>query len=218
MAFNGYTDISSSGPRYGLAPSLPRVGRTDISSSGPGYGVRPPAPGAAAPGGYNYYTQKLRNDAILQPYLGGITTQMGANTVGLGTQQSALLGRYGAVPGANVLGFTPSQEARDLAAASTAGGYSTTAQLAKAYGQTNAGDAAIAAATGRGHSGWVGQYMQQNQDAYQQQQAQALDELLGKLGAAQGNYLGQQQGLQDKAFQATNDTLGRYISAAQAAR
>lgn len=211
VALGGYTDISLSGPRYGLAPAAPRGGYTDISSSGPNYGVAPPKPPAAPTGGYNF-AAALRNDPLLRSYLTGINAQGTALAGNRDAARTSALAQYGAVPDASVLGFNPGSNAYGLANAATQGGVSTTAQLAQAYNRTNADDAAIAGAHGLTHSGYSGQFRQQNLDAYTKQQYDALNALLGQLGTTQSNYLTQEQALQQQAQSATSDALQRQIA------
>jgi len=191
-------------------PAAPRSAFGNVVSEhgqGGGWGAQPAPP---TPFDFNAALQ-----AYLAPSQQLLNAQGGANAGGRDAAYSSLIARYGQVPDASVLGqfgINPSQETRDLAQQATQSGLSTTAQLAQAYRQTQAGDAAAAAARGLGHSGFVGQFTNQNLQGYEQQRAQAVDALLSQLGQARSTYEQQQAALRQQGATDTQNALQMLIA------
>ncbi len=198
------------------------VPRTEHSYAAP---VPPPRP-PAAPTGAAYYSRLLGNDQVLRQQLQGYNTQATAaqGTRDLGDQ--GLIARSGYAPSAGLLEANRgtigdisgllNPETRGLAQAANVSGVSALAQTQHAYGQANAVDAAHAAARGLGHSGLVGQYMNENLGGYQRNQYADQSALLAALAKGQQDYLSTQRDLQGQAGDATNQALARYIAMIQA--
>ena len=145
-----FTDTTS-GRAYAAAPrppAVPRVGRTDISSSGPAYGVRHSRPGAASPTGGGSAAWSLANDPTYQLALRGINTSRAQNEGQFGSTRQGLIAAYGAAPAG--LGFAVDQTTQDLARAGTLGGISTVANTTRNYDTQNAD-----AAAQRPPGGWL---------------------------------------------------------------
>ncbi len=204
---------------FTAAPGV--VPRTENSYAAP-VAPRPPA----APTGAAYYSRLLGNDQILRQQLQGYNTQGNAAQSQRDLGDQGLIAQSGYTPSAGLLQANRgtigdisgllNPETRGLAQAANVSGVSALAQTQHAYGQANAVDAAHAAARGLGHSGLVGQYMNENLGGYQRNQYADQSALLAALGKGQQDYLSTQRDLQGQAGDATNQALARYIAMIQA--
>lgn len=156
------------------------------------------------------------------PQLGAQNAQINAqgitNQAQLTAAQQRAFVQYGAVPGgissalSGDLSAATDPTTAALAQQATAGGVSTTAQLAKAYANQTQSDNASLAARGLLHSGAYGQHANEDLSNYNQAGYQAQQSLEDYLNGLYSGYQTQQQALQQQAAQAANDALTRIIA------
>lgn len=203
----------------GIIGGLPGSGTGDTSSGGSVAG-RAPTIVDAAPGiiGSQWYQDMLANDPQLQAALSAIAAQLSAYQGQMTVAQQQALEQYGAIPAGlpaqyqNLLSPT----VQGIAAANTAGGVSTVAQLQKALHDATLSSNDSLAARGLLHSGAFGQHANENLQGFNTGNYNALQGLLGTLGTDYSNYLGQQDTLNQQSASATSDALTRILNQIQA--
>lgn len=180
---------------------------------------------AAAPilyGPQPNYDALTAGDPQLAATMAQINAQGVTNQAQLTAAQQAALIRYGRIPDtltSTLSGdLTPAVDdvTRGLADQSTASGFSTVAQLLKAYQNQQAGDTASLAARGLLHSGAYGQHQAEDLSNYNLAGANAQSTLMDYLNGLYSGYQTQQQALRTQATQAANDALQRQIAQIQA--
>lgn len=163
------------------------------------------------------YQSLLSGDNQLTAQLGQVNSQGIINKGQLTAAQQRAIVQYGAVPTGISSALTGDLSAATdpttaaLAQQATAGGVSTTAQLAKAYANQTAGDTASLAGRGLLHSGAYGQHANEDLSNYNIAGYQAQQSLEDYLNGLYSGYQTQQQALQQQAQQASNDALTRII-------
>lgn len=174
-----------------------------------------PKPVAAAPA--VDYEALLAADPALQAALARANAEGVADQGALTEQRRAALIQYGAVPTdlpeSMVGSIAPdiNDTTRELANANTQAGLSTVAQLGQAYRRQRGGDIASLAGRGLLRSGAYRQHNREDLQAFQQNQANAAQSLLGTLAGYWGTYGQNQAAHAADVGQATSDALSRVV-------
>lgn len=164
------------------------------------------------------YDSLLAGDTQLGAQNAQINAQGITNQAQLTEAQQRAFVQYGAIPGGIASALSGDLSAATdpttaaLAQQATAGGVSTTAQLAKAYANQTQSDNASLAARGLIHSGAYGQHANDDLSNYNVAGYQAQQSLEDYLNGLYSGYQTQQQALQQQTAQDTNDALQRIIT------
>jgi hypothetical protein len=160
--------------------------------------------------------------ALVKPTADQVSAQSLGNAANLTAQRRQALVQFGYVP-ANLSGQLQgdvnadiNDETRGLAAAGTAAGVSTYAQLQKAYADKQKSDWANLAARNMIHSGAAGQHASEDQLAYAQGYESSAQKLMTLLQTAYSTYLTAQATGQTTLANATSDALKVIIAQIQA--
>lgn len=194
-----------SSPPVGLPPSIANFG----------FPGAPPPPSSV---GQGYYQDLLASDPQLAAALAAINAQTSAYQGQMTAAQQQLLEQFGEIPPglASQYASLVNPTVQGIAAAGTAGGVSTVAQLQKALANARTGSLDSLASRGLLHSGALGQHENENLQSYNVSHYNALQSLLGQLGTNYSTFLGQQDTANQQSQQATSDALTRIINQIQA--
>jgi hypothetical protein len=212
--------VAATDPYAGIAAAFPSS-VAPASASAPAYApATSPAALASTAGLGSDYAAQLA--ALVKPTADQVSAQSLGNAANLTAQRRQAIAQFGYVP-ANLSGQLTgdvnadiNDETRGLAAAGTAAGVSTYAQLQKAYADKQKSDWANLAARNMIHSGAAGQHASEDQLAYAQGYESSAQKLMTLLQTAYSTYLTAQATGQTTLANATSDALKVIIAQIQA--